>query len=32
MPNGGQLRIETSNVELRDNHIRTFDGLPPANM
>jgi signal transduction histidine kinase/CheY-like chemotaxis protein len=26
MPNGGQLRIETTNVELRDNAVRTFDG------
>ena len=26
MPNGGQLRIETTNIELQDNAIRTFDG------
>jgi signal transduction histidine kinase/CheY-like chemotaxis protein len=26
MPNGGQLRIETTNVELQDNAVRTFDG------
>ena len=26
MPNGGQLRIETANVELRDNAVKTFDG------
>ena len=26
MPNGGQLRIETTNVELQDSRIRTYDG------
>jgi signal transduction histidine kinase/CheY-like chemotaxis protein len=26
MPHGGQLRIETTNVELQDNAVRTFDG------
>ncbi len=26
MPNGGQLRIETSNIELQANAIKTFDG------
>ena len=26
MPNGGQLRIETANVELQDNRIQAYDG------
>ena len=26
MPNGGQLRIETANVELQDSRIRAYDG------
>jgi signal transduction histidine kinase/ActR/RegA family two-component response regulator len=31
MPNGGQLRIETTNVELQDNAVRTFDGPAAGN-
>jgi signal transduction histidine kinase/CheY-like chemotaxis protein len=26
MPNGGQLRIETTNVELQDNRVQAYDG------